>query len=684
MSHYRIGIDIGGTFTDFTLYNTDTNTLTGLKVPTVPASPVDGVAAGLQGLASEHHVALDQVGYFVHGTTIAVNTLIERKGARLGLLVTRGFRDILIIQRLRIPQPQNWYGARPTPLIPRERVYEIDERLMANGRVQTPISEMSLSTALDQARAQEVEGLVVCFLHAFRSPEHERVARAFLEREAPDLFVCCSHEIWPQMREYERAIVTIVNAYVMPPVSRYLAALEDRLTEMGVPVTPYITRSNGGIMTARRARVSTAETLLSGPASGVIGALRVAQQVGVQNFITLDVGGTSADVAIVQEGVPQTSLSEHVADFPIMMPVVGVSSIGAGGGSIAWLDGAGVLKVGPESAGADPGPACYGKGNTRPTVTDAFLASGFLNPATFAGGHIPLYPQLAEKALAALAPGLGTSVSDVAQGILSVAVAGMYAELSNLAAKRGIDPREFTLVGFGGVGPLLACRLADEMGINQVLIPQSPGTLCALGALSADVASDFVRSLFLRMGSDLSPMAEAYRQLELDAIKWVKSEAPFLTEHHLVLSADMRYVGQSYEVDVPLEVDWILRDDWQAIIAAFHAVHQRVYSHAEPTSPVELIDLRLRIVGNTPKPPLPAPAQVRLGTPASIGGKRRVILNGELTETSVYRRGELLGGHVFSGPALVDQNDTTVYLPPRWSAAVHASGSLIVRSDDVR
>jgi len=676
---YRIGIDIGGTFTDFAVHETESNTLIGLKLPTVPARPVDAIVAGLKLLVEEHAVSLDQVDYFVHGTTIAVNALIERKGARLGLLVTRGFRDILIIQRLRIPQPQYWYGNRPEPLIPRERVYEIDERTMADGSAGTPLSEESLILALAKARADGVEGLVVCFLHSFRNPAHEKAARDFLQKEAGDLFVCCSHEVWPQMREYERAIVTIVNAYVMPPVSRYLGDLEQRLAGMGVPVRPYITRSNGGVMTARRARSSTAETLLSGPASGVVGALRIAEQAGVSNFITLDVGGTSADVAIVEEGAPRTSLTEHVADFPIMMPVVGVSCIGAGGGSIAWLDSAGVMKVGPQSAGADPGPACYGKGQELPTVTDAFLYSGYLNPDTFAGGRITLCPALAEKALGTLASGLGTDTGGVARGIIAMAIAGMYAELSNLAAKRGIDPREFNLVGFGGAGALLVCRLAEEIGISQVLIPQAPGTLCALGALSADVASDFVRSVFLRMDSDLSPVAAAYRKLEAEAREWVRSEAPFLAEHQLVLSADMRYVGQSFEVDVPLEISWIERGDWQAVADTFHATHNRVYSHAQYDSPVELVDLRLRIVGATTKPPLPTPSAVATATPAPIAQTRRVLDSAaEVRDIPVYRRAALSSGHVMSGPALVDQNDTTVYLPPGWNGTVHASGSLIL------
>ena len=681
MAEYRIGIDIGGTFTDFAVHETKTNKLIGLKVPTVPARPVDAIVAGLSLLVEEHGVSLDQVEYFVHGTTIAVNALIERKGARLGLLVTRGFRDILIIQRLRIPQPQYWYGNRPEPLIPRERVYEIDERIMADGSVGTGLSEESLRAALDQARADSVEGLVLSFLHAFRNPAHEKAARDFLQREAPELFTCCSHEVWPQMREYERTIVTIVNAYVMPPVSRYLGDLERRLAEMGVPVRPYITRSNGGVMTARRARSSTAETLLSGPASGVIGALRVAEQAGVRNFITLDVGGTSADVAIVEEGAPRTSLTEHVADFPIMMPVVGVSCIGAGGGSIAWLDSAGVLRVGPQSAGADPGPACYGKGQEKPTVTDAFLYCGLLNPDTFAGGRIALHPALAQQALASLAPELGTDTDAVARGIIDIAIAGMFAELSNLAAKRGIDPREFTLVGFGGAGALLACRLAEESGITQVLIPQAPGTLCALGALSADVASDFVRSVFLHMDRDLSTVAAAYRHLEADAREYLRTEAPSVKEHRLVLSADMRYVGQSFEVDVPLDKEWIERGDWQALTDAFHAAHQRVYSHTQHGSPVELIDLRLRIVGSTTKPPLPTPGTVPAGTPAPVAGSRRVLDSGtEAGDIPVYRRGALASGHVMAGPALVDQDDTTVYLPPGWRGTVHASGSLILEN----
>lgn len=678
MTHFRVGVDIGGTFTDFALHDTRTHKLVGIKVPTVPADPVRGVLAGLKVLREEHGVEPTQIGYFVHGTTIGVNALIERRGARLGLLVTRGFRDLLLIQRLRLPQPQNWYGARAVPLIPREYVYEIDERLAADGSVHQELSLDTVAAAAAQARASGLEGLVICFLHAFRNPEHERVAREFLAHQAPDIFVCCSHEIWPQMREYERSIVSIINAYVMPPVSSYLTKLQQELRDLGVPAEPYITRSNGGIMSARRASRSTAETLLSGPASGVIGAVRVAQQAGIKNLITLDVGGTSADVAIVEDGAPHNSLSEHIADLPIMMPVLGVTCVGAGGGSIAVLDAAGVLKVGPESAGADPGPACFGKGGTQATVTDALLLCGYLNAATYAGGRLALDLASAHRVIGQMATPLGMTPEQLAEGILTVTVAGMYAELSNLTAKRGIDVREFTLVGFGGAGALLACRVADELGIHSVLVPPSPGTLCALGALSADAASDFIRSVVLRSGADLRPLRETLQALKKEGLEWIRCEAPSTLSQELSISADMRYVGQSFEVETPLDARAVEEGDWAAIADAFHASHRRVYSHAEPGLPVEMVSLRLRISATMPKPPLAPPPQTVVGTPAPRAGSRGVLIEGRLSDVASHDRTALAGGHVLYGPALVDQVDTTVYVPAGWRGLVHESGSLLL------
>lgn len=679
MARYRIGVDIGGTFTDFSVYETESGRVFGLKAPTIPHDPVEGLAVGLQLLTQERGVPMAEVEYFVHGTTIAVNTLIERKGARLALLVTKGFRDLLIIQRLHVPRPQYWWGDRPAPLIARDLVFEIDERLRADGSTHVALSETSVQSAVSAARAAGVQGLVVCFLHAFRNPVHEREARAIIEREAPDLFVCCSSEIWPRMREYERAIISIVNAYVMPRVAGYLGKLETRLGELSLSAVPYITQSNGGVMTARRARGVPAETLLSGPASGVIGAARTAMQDDIADIITLDIGGTSGDVAFVDGGRPQTSQSEHVADFPIMMPVVGVSSIGAGGGSLISLDDAGVLRIGPESAGSDPGPACYGRGSDRAALSDAFLAGGYLNPDTFAGGRVKLHRDLAEKALAPIAAGLATDLPGAVDGILQVTVASLYAELSNLAAQRGVDPRDYTLVSFGGAGSLLACRLAEELGVARVLVPLAPGTLCAMGALSADVASHFVRSIVSPLEDAAGLLAEAFRSLEREARAWLAVEAPALQTFQVLASADMRYVGQSFEVDVPLEPMWLAGGDLVAIAGAFHEMHRRVYAHADPSVAVEVVDLRLMIAGTMPKPAFPKLEAAARPGPAAPYGQRAVSANGGARDVPVWRRGDLRAGHTLAGPGLVDQDDTTVFVAAGWVGTVRESGNLLLQ-----
>ena len=675
-ARYRVGVDIGGTFTDFVVLDSETGSMNGIKVPTVPSEPVRGVLNGFDLLAREFGVKPENVDYFVHGTTIAVNTLIERKGAKLAMLVTKGFRDMLLIQRLRIPNTPAWHGNRPTPLIARERVFEIDERIRADGEIVQPIDQASLREALAQARAQGVSGLVVCFLHSYRNPTHEKAARDFLAREAPDLFFCCSHEVWPRMREYERAIVAIVNAYIMPPVDHYLGSLEQRLRSHGVAARPYITRSNGGIMTAASARRVPADTLMSGPAAGTIGAVVAARQAGIQDFVTLDIGGTSADVAIIEGGQPQISQNEHVADFPITMPVIGVSSIGAGGGSIAHVDDAGVLRVGPESVGSDPGPACYDRGSRRAAVTDAFLVGGYLNSDNFAAGRMTLSRDLALQAVTDVANRLSVSAAEGAEAILAVATASIYAELSNLAAARGVSLRDYALAPFGGAGPLLACAVADELAMKRILVPAAPGTLCALGALSADVTGDFIESVALPLPQAVSKLGDVYDRLVAAARAWLEGEAPRVDGSTLSLSADMRYVGQSFEIAVPLEPAMVFATDGAAIADAFHRTHQKLFTHANPEAEVEIIDLRVRIAGAAATASTPRLA--RAVAPPSQAAGRTISRGGAVCNTPVYRRTALLAGHAIEGPALVDQDDTTVYIADGWRGTVHDSGSLIL------
>src|SRR5215471_2641346 len=496
---YWLGIDIGGTFTDFTLYDTGTRHSIGIKVPSTPQDFAVAVRDGIDRLAAEHRVDPREIGVVVHGTTIAVNTLIQRTGARLGLLVTEGFRDVLEIGRLRLPNPLDLYGGRPEPLVPRARVAEVRERLLADGRVDTALDEASVAMAAEHLAGEGVEALVVSLLHSYRDPVHERRARVVAEAAAPGVPVSASHEVWPEAREYERTALAVVDAYVQPKVRRYLDGFELALAGCGVPATPHVTKSNGGIVPIAAARSQTVATLLSGPASGVIGAAYVASSAGFGNVVTLDVGGTSADIAVVESGRPRYSTAEQVGGIPLMMPVVGVTAIGAGGGSIAWVDDVGVPKVGPQSTGAHPGPACYGRGGTHATLTDAFVLSGFIDPERFLDGRMRLDPSLAEAALQRFADLLGMGLHEAAESVVRVAVSNMYAASTKILSRAGVDPRELALVAFGGAGPVVGALLAREVGIPTVFVPRSPGTLCALGAITADVLNDAVRTVHDRL-----------------------------------------------------------------------------------------------------------------------------------------------------------------------------------------
>ena len=681
MTRYKVGIDVGGTFTDLCVINGTTGEWSGFKTPTVPQDIAAGVLDAFEALKGRG-VDPGDVDYFVHGTTIAVNTSIQRRGALCALLVTNGFRDMLELARLRMPSAWDYYSVRAEPLVPRERVIEVDERLLHTGEVETPLSEDGIKRAVDAVRRADVESVAICLLHSYVNPRHEQILKSALERAMPDVDVCCSSEIWPQMREYERAMATVMNAYVLPIMSRYIDNLESRLGDFGLHVSPYITRSNGGIMSIRAARSQPVQTLMSGPASGVIGALQVGRDAGFTELITFDVGGTSADVAVIEGGEAAYSKEEHVGDFPLILPAIGISSIGAGGGSLAWLDGSGVLRVGPQSAGANPGPACYGLGGTEPALTDAFLVCGYLNAERFPGTS-GLDRSASEAALQTVAEQLGADLETTADAMIRVALANMYAELSGVFDRRGVDPRDFTLVAFGGAGPVLACFLAEDINVGTVLVPLSPGTLCAYGALKADVMSDFIQSLRVEVNQEgLERIAEAADALRELGLAWLRQEAPPVADTALQLSADMRYVGQSFDLEVPLEEAWIRDDRRAAITDAFHEAHERVYSHADPEAPVEVVNLRLRAIGETPQQEI---TMATIDPPARNGSspKRPAAFRGERTPAVVLRRESMRPGDEFAGPAIVEQTDTTCVIPPGWDAKVDAQRNLVLtlRSD---
>jgi N-methylhydantoinase A len=674
---YRLGVDIGGTFTDFALLNATTGQLTHYKVPTTTADPAEGVIHGLSDLLERCEVNPRDVEYFVHGTTLGLNTVIQRSGANLAFFTTDGFRDLLEVQRMRLADPLNFASTRPAPLIPRWQVFEIQERILADGSVDVQLEPQSVVRAVHAVTSLGLDGVVVCLLNAHRNALHEQAVRAIAAEIAPDLYVCCSHDVWPQMREYERATVAVLNAYIRPKLAGYLDSLTGRLHELGVRVQPYITRSNGGVMTAKRAHDAPVQTLLSGPASGVIGAMQAARTTGLRDVLTLDMGGTSADIAVVRDGEAQYSRDEHVSDFPVIMPSVGVSSIGAGGGSIAWIDRSGLLKVGPRSAGAEPGPACYGRGGAEPTLTDAFLVSGYIDPDNFLGGRIRLQPELARTAIRPIAERLGLSTEAAAEGIIEVSTANMYAEFSQVMARHGLDPRDFTLVAFGGAGPIQACFLADEFHIPRILIPASPGTLCALGALSADIRSDYVRTVGARVSDvPLERLWPVVDDLRRKAEEWLTAEGPSTLTQRLTHTADMRYGHQAYEIEVPLDLDWLDQNNTEALLRAFHALHLKLYGHADPEEPVEIISLHVRAIADTPKPPSRKLAAAL--EPTRTEGERTIRIRGQQHRAKTYPRNELLAGDMFTGPAVVDDDGSTILVPIGFEARVDAHGSLII------
>ena len=492
---FRVGVDVGGSFTDFAILDEADQTVRSLKVLSRPDAPGAEVLTGIRQIESRYSIDPKEIFYFTHGTTVGVNTVIQRKGIRLALFTTRNFEDVLELARLKIPEVQNLFARRPTPLIARDVVFPVTERVDYSGAVIQPIDRESVVEAVAQAKAKGCEGVIIAFLHSYRNPAHEKEAKAIIAAIDPSLPAFCSSEIWPIIREYERTITATISGYVQPKVAHYLESFERALDELSVPAKPRITKSNGGVMSVAQAKTECVQMILSGTASGVIGASFIAKVCGFPKIMSCDVGGTSADVAVVVDGQPEYGAGERIGDFQIYIPSVSVSSIGQGGGSIAWIDGLGVLKVGPRSAGSNPGPACFGKGGEDPTMTDAFVACGLVGHEELGYSAINIDVPLAKAAIATLADPLGLSVHEAAEQVIKVAVSGMYAAVSGLVARFAIDPREFYFLAFGGAGPMISCFIARELNMKGVIVPPTPGVLSALGGLIADLKNDFIKTV---------------------------------------------------------------------------------------------------------------------------------------------------------------------------------------------
>lgn len=672
---YRVGVDVGGTFTDFCAFNESTNELHTLKVLSTPDEPGAEVMQGIAALGTRYGIVPGSIDYFTHGTTVGVNTVIQRKGARLCLFTTRNFVDVLEVARLKMPDPYDLHSKRPDPLVSKDRVIPVDERMRADGTVERPVDEASLADAVAQALG--AEGIVVAFINAYRNPANEHAAKVAIGRLAPELPVFCSSDVWSIIREYERTATAVIHGYVQPRVAHYLTSLQHALAGAGVSAEPLVTKSNGGVMSAELGKTACAQMILSGTAAGVIGASFVSKLSGFGNTMSLDVGGTSADVAFIRDGLPQYGVGEMIGEFPIYIPTVAVTSIGAGGGSIAWVDDLGVLKVGPESAGSSPGPACYGRGGERPTITDAFAVLGYIGQFEPDDSAISIDAGKARAAVDTVAGRMGRRTEEAAQAIVDIAVSGMYVEVSKLISRHGIDHREFAMQAFGGAGPMLACFLARELGMRHVVVPPTPGVLSALGGLIADVKNDFITTVFLDLDESAMPVIrDTCAALEAQARHWLFDEQGYRGDHRLVYSADMRYRGQSYEIETELDPGHVTRGDVAGIAEAFHRRHEQVYEHADREAAVQIINLRMVIIGSSPKPRFPV-SELADTVPEPVR-HLRVFMEGEPRRVPLYMRADLVPGQRFTGPAVIAQSDCTTCVPDGLRGEVDGFGNLIL------
>ncbi|TGQ68283.1 hydantoinase/oxoprolinase family protein [Mesorhizobium sp. M00.F.Ca.ET.186.01.1.1] len=658
---WKVGVDIGGTFIDFCALEANSGRVASLKVLTTPEDPGAELMTGLTLLAEREGFDPTHMTRFVHGTTVGINTIIQRKGAPLALLTNAGFEDVIELARLRMPDMYSLFCSRPDPLISRDMVFGIPARMRADGSETQAPDMAAVESAVSAAKANGAQGIIVAFLHAWRNAAQEASVKGAIALLAPDLFVFTSAEVWPVIREYERSSTAILNGYVHPRVSGYLTALEDRLKGRGVPARPMLTKSNGGLMNAAEGKHACVNMLLSGTASGVIGASWLARQAGEDRILTLDIGGTSADFALIIDGEPQFGIGELIGEFPLHIPSVSVSSIGIGGGSIASVDAQGVLRVGPESAGSTPGPACYSRGGERATVTDALVVCGWLGHSEMAYGQLRVDTELAHRAVDELAQRLGRPVQQTAEAILDIAVSEMFVEVEKLASRAGVDLRDFTLMPFGGGGPMLGAFLARELGMRRVMAPRRPGVVSALGGLVADLRGDFIRTIFSPLSAASLPVIrEAFAALAQEGRDWLAAQGHDAAAE-LNLSCDMRYLGQSYEIEVVLSPQWLADGNAEAIEQAFHRTHEQLYDFHDPEGAIELVNIRLSAIGAGPTLSFPEAEEIDV---AASPARRLPVFTGLGVETvDLHDRQTLVPGSTFSGPAVVVQEDTTFAIP---------------------
>ncbi len=681
MHKYRVGVDIGGTFTDLVAFEEDTHALKNVKVPSTPRSPQDGVINSIKSLLVKYP---GEITHIVHSTTIGTNLFLGQKGLEIppgALITTKGFRDVVEIGRQKRAELYNLFFRRPPPLIPRKFRFTVDERTLFDGTVVKELNIQEIESIVEKIRQSGIVTVAIAFLHSYANPHNEKLASDYLKERLPGLVVVASHEVDPEYREYERTSTTVVNAVLVPIVSRYLKDLHKKIQDLGIEAPFYVMQSNGGLTTVEMAEKIPAATIESGPAAGVVAASFLGRALKIENLLSFDMGGTTAKAGAVIGGTPDVVTEYEVggvvhagriikgSGYPVRYPFIDLAEVSAGGGTIAWVDRAGALRCGPISAGADPGPACYGKGGDDPTITDANVVLGRLNPSGLLGGEMKIFPELSGKAIEKkVAEKVGLDVTSAASGIIRIINTHMVRALRIVSLERGYDPRNMTMVVHGGAGPLHAAEIADELGIPQVVVPVNPGLFSALGLIVSDIRHDFIRPV-LKSALALSPddLKKIYKELEHEAIKTLKDEGIEETDIKLLYIVETRYHGQSYEIPISVSPDKLTFIS--KIVEDFHKKHENTYGYAAREEDVEFVNARIIAFGTTSKPRFkeydPSPY-----TP-SPDGKRKVFFEStHWIDTGIYKRENLEAGACIKGPAVVEQYDSTTLIPPGWSAYV--------------
>lgn len=678
---YRIGVDVGGTFTDFTLLEQESGDIHFFKTPSTPHDPSEAIENGLRAMLGELAFDAKNVVYLGHGTTVATNIVIERRGARTGLVTTKGFRDVLELGRQARPSIYDYRVEKPPVLIPRDRRVEVAERVGPDGEILHTLEEESLRAAVERLARTGVESIAVCFLHSYRRPEHEQRAKAVIAELLPDAYVTLSSEILPEFREFERMSTVAVNAFVGPKMGHYLRRFRNRVADVGVPVEPYTIHSNGGLMSIDTVYANPVRTCVSGPAAGVVGAAEIGRTAGLPNLITFDVGGTSTDVSLIHDATPLFTSARLVAGYPVKTPMLDIHVIGAGGGSIAAIDDAGSMKVGPRSAGAAPGPVAYGRGGTEPTITDANLCLGRLDANTLLGGRMQIDLDAARRVITdTIAGPLGISMEEAAHGIIQIANANMSRAIRSVSVEKGYDMNEFALCAFGGAGPLHAAEVAVECGLPRILLPREPGTLCARGMLLTDLSSDYVRSYFADCTLDNWAQVRAlFEAMERDGQDWLDKEGVPHERRRFKRILDARYRGQNFEVKV--DCDGIGADELDTLEERFHAAHVKEYGYDIRHRAIQFVSARLQAIGEVPKAPQ-ARVDGGVSLDAAQTGSRPVYMDKAhgWVDTPIYWRSRLPNETAFSGPAIINEMSATTLILPGQNFHLDAWGNLIVRT----